>query len=706
MRLVRLLTLTLIVAAVYFAQLLVHTTSLTDFLPAWLVALAPGLARVPARLPADHIGLAQWLTLLGLLSFGLITPWWHGEHGRAYRRLPPGDAQLRPWWWAAQVTLILALMAAVALLLLPERATPNVVLGVWGAALGVYLLAGGLASRVRPPVVYSDLYLEVVRPWSGWPLLLVLLVLLGAFYGFQLVDLPLRVDELTATTSLAAQAWVDGQTPPLAATPTAGPLPTLVVSAFFHRLVEDNLLAARLAGLAAAAGLIAAVWLMATELFRRTPVYGHFGEVLEDDGRWIALLAVLALGVLLPMLHFARVPLVLEGVTWGTLGLWALLVGLRRDRPLLLGVSALLLGWAVYYGPVGLLMVVVALLVWWGVLLLQRDWLTGKDLAEPQRREPVCVQRGAGWRGFGYWLAGLIVGCAPLVAFWTRTPGAWAAQWTWFPAPAIAPTSDGIWPQVQTTLAGLNMLADAAGFVPYPSQFVAPLLAPLLALAMGALLLSFDTLTGWTLVAWLGTGVVGVALTAPVHPDWLALTLLLPPIALALAFVLDRLRLLIMQTAGTWSLQATVYLAMGVLIAAGFYSWVEFYGMGQREIDLASAVGRVLAASGDAPVVMVQGQVELGTLLDDPVVQMLAGERGDLTRVQYLSPISWPPIPPGTRVLLAADHSTLPEALDAAYPGGQMTILRDLRANPILYIYDVGAYSHQPAGLEAGQMTP
>ncbi len=690
MRLVRLFALTLILAAVYLAQALIHTSSVYDLLPEWLLNLAPDFVDIVRMLPADFANLAQWLMLIGVLSFGLIAPWWHGEHGRAYRRLPPGDAQLRPWWWVAQAALLPALVGAALSLFAPTWLTLSRGFVLWVATIVFYLVAGGLASRVRRPVVYGVQYSEVVKPASGWPMLLILLILLGGLYAFRLTDLPLRVDELSARVALTAQAWVDGQWPALAAPPATFPLPTLALTTFVHLLVDDNLLAARLTGLVAAFGLMVAVWLVATELYRRIPVYGAFGEVLEDDGRWLALLAVLALGVMLPMYHWSRMPVVLEGVMWSTFGLWTLLRGLRTDRPWLLGLSAFGFGWAVYYGPAGMLMVLLAILVWWGALLLQSEWLVGKELAVARRADSVRVQRGVGWRGFGYWMAGLGVMLAPLIGLWWRAPGAWAAQWTWLPGPRIAPLVEEGWLRLQLTLAGLYYLPDASGFSNYEAQFVPRLLAPLVALSVGALLLNLDSLVGWTLIAWLGVGIIGVALTAPVQPDWLAQAMILPAIALALAFVLDRLRVLIMRSAGTWSLQATTYLALGILVTAGFFGWVEFYGAGQREADLASAVGRVLRSSGDATILWVRGSTELDTILGDPVVQMLAGEEGDLTRVQSLEPVAWPPMPKGTRLLVAADGSSLPAALDAAYPGGRMTILRDLRANPILYIYDIG----------------
>ncbi len=107
-------------------------------------------------------------------------------------------------------------------------------------------------------------------------------------------------------------------------------------------IFRDNLVAVRLAGVGAALFLLSAVWLVGSELFRRVPVYGHFGEVLEDDGRWIALMAMLIVGVSLPLYHWSRVPVVLEGTALATFGLvgaiariatrppWA--VGIERDH--------------------------------------------------------------------------------------------------------------------------------------------------------------------------------------------------------------------------------------------------------------------------------------------------------------------------------------------------------------------------------------
>ena len=693
MRLVRLAALIGVVAAVYFAQYLFDTTSLADFFPAWLLAWWPALGTLARWLPDDLLELAIWLSLLGLLSFGLLAPWWQGERGRVYRRLRRGRTVYRAWWWLAQVVLLLSFLSAGAVIWLEAQGDlPLLVLGVWLGSLVLFGLGGLIANRLRPPVVYGDTYLDSVRPWDGWPYWVVLLALFAVLYSYRLLDVPLRVDGTSARVGLAAQAWVrDFTMPQLAATPNDMPLPTIGLMALSRLIARDNLLALRAEGVAVALFLLTAVWLVGSELFRRVPVYGPYGEVLEDDGRWIALMAMIVVGVSLPMLHWSRVPLVLESAALGVFGLWALLRGLRRDRPGLLGLSALMLGWSIFYGALGLLLGGVALLIWCGVLLLESSWLTGKFLAHNRGGEAVPVQRGVGWRGFGYWLMGIVAVVAPLVSRWVTTPGSFVNQWTW-PGSAIASQGSLImdWRErLEMALLGLNHLPDATGTLRYDAHFVPSLLAPLLVLALGALLLNIDSLAGWTLTTWLMLGVVAVGMSVPVVPSWVAMVALLPAIGLAVAFVIDRLRLHIMTNAGTWTLQATVYLALGVIVTAGFMDWIHFYNVAQHDSDLASAVGRALRMVDEQPVVIVNANVSLDQVLGDPVVQLLAATRDDLAQIPTVNGRDWPSLSPGTRLLLAPGDSVLQEAMEAAYPSGVLTVMRDLNSNPVLFVYDL-----------------
>jgi hypothetical protein len=689
---VRLVALVIVLATVYFAQLLFDATSLADLIPAWLLAWWPPLSALSLRLPNELVELAIWLTLLGLLGFGLLAPWWQGERGRAYRRLPRGRAFLRAWWWAAQLLLLLALLCAGAVAWLQTQ--PNLALlslATWTGSLAIYTIGGLVANRVRPPVVYGDSYLETVRPWDGWIYWVVLLILFALIYSYRLFDVPLRIDPFSARVGLAAQGWVrDLELPRLAAAPNELPLPTLSFMAMTRLVIRDNLASIRIAGLISALFLISAVWLVGSELFRRVPIYGHYGEVLEDDGRWIALMSMIIVGVSVPLYHWSRTPFVLESTGLATFSLWALLRGLRRDRPGLLGLSALMLAWAVYYGPVGMTFLIIALLVWGGVLLLESSWLTGKYIAR-ERGDSVPVQRGVGWRGFGYWLAGITIGIAPLLSRWLTVPGSLASQWIWPDGVLVREGSALVaWrARLEMAALGLNQLGDATGTLIYGDPFVHSLLAPLLALALGALLLNIDTLMGWTLTLWLLVATLVAGLSVPVVPSWAAMIMLLPAIGMSVAFVLDRLRLHIMTNAGTWTLQATVYLAVGTVIAAGFFGWINFYHVAQGDGDLASAVVRALRDAGDRPVVLVSSNIALEQVTGERVVQLLAQDRSDLAQLPTVDARTWPPMQPGTRLLLAPGDSTLQQAMRAAYPNGMLTVVRDVDANPLLYIYDI-----------------
>jgi hypothetical protein len=185
-----------------------------------------------------------------LLTFGLLSPWWHGERGRTYRRLPRGRVILRAWWWAAQAMLLLAIGSAIVVALLQAQgAAPVAVISAWATSLALYGVGGMIANWVRPPVVYGDSYLETVRPWDGWLYWLILLVIFAALYTYRLADIPLRIDALSARVGLAAHAWVsNGQPPSLAADPGELPLPTAALATLARVALRDNLLAMRVAG--------------------------------------------------------------------------------------------------------------------------------------------------------------------------------------------------------------------------------------------------------------------------------------------------------------------------------------------------------------------------------------------------------------------------------------------------------------------------
>jgi hypothetical protein len=277
------------------------------------------------------------------------------------------------------------------------------------------------------------------------------------------------------------------------------------------------------------------------------------------------------------------------------------------------------------------------------------------------------------------------------LAQWATVAGAFARHWVWPDGATVAQGSALLaWRErLEVALLGLNHLADGTGLVHYDEHFVHSLLAPLLALALGALLLNIDSLVGWTLATWLLTGVVVAALTVPVVPSWVAMVTLIPAIGLAVAFTLDRLRLHLMTNAGTWTLQATVYLALGVVVAAGLFGWISFYNVAQRDSDLASALGRALREAQARPVVLVSANVPLEASLSAPAVTLLASARNDLAQLPTLDGRTWPPLAPDTRLLLAPGDRALQGAIEAAYPNYTLMVMRDLQANPLLYVYDL-----------------
>lgn len=699
-RILRLFALVAVVALVYLAQYIFDHGSLAGFYPDWLLALLPALRRTTRWLPADLLVFAQWISAIGLLGFGLLSPMWSGETNRLYRRLAVSggvQSRERTAWGLLIVALAIAIFAAVTCARGPEPAWMWV---VWSASVGLLIGAGIAASWGMPGVSYARRYAAQVRPGQAWYGLVFLLVLLALLYTFELRALPPRVDSVTAMTGLQVRQWLQGEATGFFGGKWGEPAaPAIGLPLFITWVVRDGLLGARLAGTPAGLAMVMGVWLVASELFRRAPRYGEFGEVLEDDGRRLTLMAAALSAVGVAAYHFARMPLYLEGVAVGTLAIWALLHGLRQDRPWLLGLGGLGLGWSWFYGPAALTFSMVAAAVWIGAALLERGWVAGKAV-EVRDAAAVPVQRGARRLGFGLWAIGFLVIIAPLIGKWIWGYSAVPGLLVWRPVGAVIMSEvDGASPalaqlgaNLRLALLGLNQLPDQSGLVSANSHLLPSLLAPLLMLAIGSLLLNMDSLMGWVIVTWLGSALAGAAITGPVQPFWPAMLPLLPAAALALAYVMDRVRMLLMETLGTWTLQATVYLALGVTVAAGMASWVVFYQTAHNDSDLASAVGRAADATPpDVQLILVDGQENLGNQLAQPVVQFLAGDER-VAETVLIQAGTWPPtLPLPARLLVApADLGLIPQ-ISTMYPDGAWQVQRNLNANPVLYIYDLPA---------------
>mgnify|MGYP005853066225 CR=1 FL=1 len=679
-RVARLLGFLAVVAAAGLAQaldagLLVDRRTVVSLLPAWIPAQV-----IPWRsLSADPQGAAQWLALVALVGAALLMPWWRGEQGRRYRALPDGD---RPLGWVARGVGIAALVLAAASFLWSGDTAGTAAL--WGAAT-LLLLGGGLAAdRARPAVRYGARYAAWVAPYAGWVALPVILVGLGLGYGWSLSSLPPRLDEDSARVGLAAAQWAHaGRMPSFAGETTRHNVVTLALPALALRLTGDGLLALRLTGTLTALLLLLGVWLVGCELFRRTPVRGPYDEVLEDDGRWLALLALLVTGIALPLVAYARVPVALDAAAWGVFGLWALLRGLRLGRFGLLASSGVAFGLALYAGPVGLWMWMAGAATWGGVLLLERTWVTGKTLARGDGTV-ATVHHGVGLSGLGWWLAGVGIVAAPLLSTWARTPETFSTHWGW------SGGEQDVWTlQMERAVRGLTTLGDVGVLGMGNSPLLPALMVPLLLLALGTLVLNLDRLVGYVALVWLVVPLLGMSLTVPNLPDWVAYAGLLPGLGLTLAFGLDRVRVLLLETLGTWTLQATVYLAFGVIILGGFFSGMEMAHNARRGADLPALVGVELANARQQSVVLAGSVVEMAAVAESATVRFLAGDAAaQVMDVQSLGTLA-----PGTRVLVAPGDWPLVYQLTEFYTAAELTVRRDIRATPTLLIVDLPAAS-------------
>jgi hypothetical protein len=223
----------------------------------------------------------------------------------------------------------------------------------------------------------------------------------------------------------------------------------------------------------------------------------------------------------------------------------------------------------------------------------------------------------------------------------------------------------------------------------FPSDSIAQGLAPLTLLLAGLLLLNLDRLVGWLIAMWIiAAVVVGSALTAETV-TWPAFLPLLPALALGLAFTLDRIRLGLIVSAGTWTAQAATYLALGLVVWAGLGSWAAYQSAIQTESDSASVLGQVLRTlpAARAPFLVVEERPN-AVNWQTPAVQFLAGGQVAPATQGVLMPGAWPPqLPAQSTILLAPSERGLLDELTLRYPGGAVTTVRDPLANPVLYLY-------------------
>ncbi len=670
MRLLRFLGLVAFLAAAYFAQYIFDRGTLADFFPDRLLQAVPSLAQYTLWLTNDLLLLATALAFVAALGFGLLTPPWRtildradsGHPGNRTSSAVPGKLASLPLW------LSFIGVAGVALVLWATGQETLIVFSLW--LLSVAFFVGG--------VVLLDRRTERAAPNRRLDGGLVACVLLAALlFGWQIASLPSQIDGGLADFSVEALRGSEGARFFL---PGSQGLPraAYLASALFLQIGQNVLIEMRLAGLLAGIVAVAATWLLASELFTRPVALDGKGSLLEGDGRWMAALAAVLLTITIASLHFARLPFYIEPLAWGMLSLWSWFRGLRRNRYGWLGASGLFAGLAMTLSPVGLVFPLAGLLWWAAVPLFDPAWIG---------------PYGRGQR-FLIWCGGLWVFVAPLIGTWLNAPSrltSYVHAPAFLDAVVFLPDASLLGLNLRRTLFAFNYTADLSAVFAYPDHLLHSLLAPLFILAIGALVLNLDTWVGWTLLTWLVVGLFVAAWLGPRAPFVPVMLPMLPAAALAVAFAVDRTRATIVQSAGDWIEQAVLIFMTGLLVWVGINSWLRYYPFAASAGNAVSEVARVAHASPDAPaLVLVNGPgSEPLNWRDAPLLLV----QSDLPRMQArgaIAPPDWPEgLPAGARLLLQPSDRALLDELLQRYPGGAISLRRDIHGNPVVYMYDL-----------------
>lgn len=671
MKVLRLVGLAFAGAAAAFAQIIFDRTTLDGFFPAWVLGVFPRLSGMERWLNDDLRTLAVWLSVAAALTFGLVVPPWRGAAPRRTVGATGATAGLTPGAQRGPALLLgLAALAALAAAGLAWAGR-----GAWLAALfwlvGTVLAVGvgRVADRLFPP---RTVPVPQGRPERSWPWLVAIALLAALLASRDRAALP-GVIPLPAAAAASQALNVAAGTGPgwlERGSAAAAGLATLPAAAF-TRIAWNPLRGAATAGALAAALLAAGVWLLGCELFRRRPVADSTPAPgagwVEDDGRLPALLAALALAASAPLMHMGRFAGQVEPLAVGVFGLWATLRGARTGRRGLIGLGAALAALAAGMAPGGVVLLAVAALLWPGIWLLRGAWLNPRA-------------GGLGAHSVGYWFTVAAIAGLPFLAARSHAPAAQAG--------ALDP---GFLAGLGRSFLGFVALPDAGGWAAFPLHMLSNWLAPFFILALGALLFSFDSLPGWTLVLWLVIGVAGAA-TRSGAPSWHALLPTLPAAALAVAFALDRTRAALAANAGAWAVRPANYLAAGVVGLAALTTWAG-YSWAAAPGDSASALARAaLAAPQDAPLLLMASSAQTTPGWDEPRLLDLATHRATFPnarlRLDADAPENWPErLPARSLVFIPPELYSSIEDLEVSYGFGTLETMRDGRANPVLHIW-------------------
>ena len=561
----------------------------------------------------------------------------------------------RTTFWLAEdlYTLALWLMGGSALvfgLLVPGwEEQPASAQDAAGAPASPAISGGTAPAAAAAADAASDRVATAVTP--AWIWLGLVLVVAGVFVAWGWTSLPVRIDPQVARSGLQAQALLAGSAGSwLAPGATGAPQLALFPAALAARALGDSLAGGQLVGLLAALALTAGAYLLAGELFWISP-----------QRRGLAVLAAGFTAAAVALFHFGRLAPYLPATALGTFAAWALLGGRRKTQLPLLALSGILAAGALWCDRTGLFFAPV-LLLWWLGLRLQKPF--------PGRL-------------FAVWLGSYLVFAAPLLLAWLLTPGAFHAYLQGGPDQGVI---GDWWANLRATITTIFWTPDASSVFGYGGHFVHSVVAPLFVLGTGALLLNLDRLIGWCLLTWLGGTLLLAGALSPVAPYWPLLLPLLPVVGITVVFALDRMAALWTLASGEEGSTAAASLAGGLLVAALVLAWVGYYGFVAVENDPAAYTGRALAGlAPDAVAVLVSSTPATAVRLDDPVVRYAAGARVNQALAVGLDALP-ATLPPASRVIIQGSDPVALAAARARYPAAAVAVVRDLQANPRLFV--------------------
>ncbi len=484
-----------------------------------------------------------------------------------------------------------------------------------------------------------------------WIWLVLILIVAALFVAWGWTNLPVRIDPQVARSGLQAAALLAGNAGSwLTPGATGAPQIAYFPAALAALALRSSLAGAHLVGLLAALATVAGAYLLAGELFWISP-----------QRRGLAVLAAGFTAAAVALFHFGRLAPFLPATAAGTFAAWALLAGQRKMHLPLLAASGILAAGALWFDRSGLFFAPV-LLLWWLGLRLQKPF---------------------SWRIFVVWLASYLVFASPLLIAWILNPGAFHAYLQGGPDQAVI---GDWWASLRATITTLFWTPDASSVFGFPGHFVHSVVAPLFILGIGALLLNLDRLIGWCLLTWLGCTLLLAGALSPVAPYWPLLLPLLPVVGITVVFALDRMAALWTLASNEAGSTAAASLAGGLLVAVFVLAWVSYYGFVAVENDPASYTGRALATLSPAAVaVLVSSTPDAAVRLDDPVVQYAAGPR--VNQALAVGPDALPAtLPPASQVIVQGSDRAALAAARARYPAATLTVVRDLQANPRLFV--------------------